>query len=298
MSASGMRRTGFPFQSSVEGVNTMLRKILIAGAVLLVAVIGFRALRHCHLGSYVFSQWDQICQEARNQIPTDVELNRLQYEISQMDQDIKSKARPLAELSFEIKQLKQDVGETVQDLERGKKVLQTMTAELDKGAPDGHFVINNREFDETQLKQRIGDTFNTCKLLETKLSNQKQTLNLKQSQYNAIQEQANKLATQRRQFQLQLENLRAEQEKLKIEQINSRPTEDNSRVNTIKKGIQELQKRIATQRKENDLLKQHPFADLEENNAPAAPDVNLQDVRTYLNGNANQNRTQKVTQNN
>jgi len=256
----------------------MCRKLLIAGAFLLV---GLFAVKKLHLDGYVSTAWKGICQEARNQIPTKFEMDRLENEIAQMDKDIERLADPLSELDFDIKVLKQEITQLARDVDRGKKALASWAEELEKGSQVVHF--EGKDYTNRQVKQLAQETLTNCKLKETQLGTKRQTLEIKQKHYDALYEQANQLAGLKKQFEIELANLRAEQEKLKVEQMNAPVVQDNGRVGRIKEAMDNLKRKLGSQRTKVDLLRRPPFTtEPAPSSVNTVPEPNLEEIRSYL----------------
>ncbi len=276
----------------------MLRKLLIAGAILLVAVIGFRAVRHSDFGGYVCSQMRKAYQEARNQIPTQIELDRLEYDIAQMDRDIQKLADPLASLDFDIRHLKGEITQTAAKLDAGKTRLTAWTNDLEK--KNGHVIFEGKQVSDHQLRRMVSHEFKVCKSLEAQLKAKRNVLAAKQKQYDAIYDQANKLAAAKKEFQVDLDNLRAEQELLKVSRLESTvPVYDGTRADSIKDRLQNIQKRLEQEKAKLRILKLPPFA--VEPTAPPqepAPEVNVQEIRSFLQGNTAHQKTVETVENN
>ena len=70
--------------------------LLIIGAVLVVKT---------SLASYAGTLWSQFSTQAKNQIPTRFELDRVRHELGQLDGDVSVMIRPIAEYRADIVRL-------------------------------------------------------------------------------------------------------------------------------------------------------------------------------------------------
>jgi len=268
----------------------MCRKILITGAILVAGLVVMNKLAP----GFVGTAWTGICKEARNKIPTRFELDRLENEIAQLDRDIEQLAGPIAEADYDLKQLKKDITKISANLERGKKALTAWTNDLDRGSPVIHY--EGKDYNQRQMKQKVQETFTTCKLLETQLNSKEQLLAATQQRHDALYEQANQIAALKKQFEIEVANLRAEEEKLKVAKMGNTPVKENARVAQIKEGIRNLQKQMAVAQTTRELLNRAPFNTEPNttNNVNTTPEPNLEEIRHFLQGNGDQKNLQTI----
>lgn len=256
----------------------MIRKLLIAGAILLVGIV---AVRKLHLGGYVSAAWHRIQQEARSNIPTDVEFERIEYEIAKLDNDIEALADPLAELDFDIKTHQREIDAIQEGLAKAKAVMKDWVAALDEGQTVIHWA--GRDYRPDQIRHKLAETFANCRRLEQQLETKQHLLEAKRKRFDAIYDQAEKLASRKREFEIRLENLRTQEEILKAQRIVNRPLHKNGRVRTIDEALKRIEKQQEKVKFKIDILQREPFARNE--NTPtvgAVPPVDLGEIRNYV----------------
>lgn len=257
----------------------MIRKLLIAGAILLVGAI---AVKKLHFDRYICSAVHHIRQRAQDGIPTEVQFEWLEDQIAHMDRDIQKLAKPLAELDFDIHQHKKEIGEIKTALTNGKKNLTEWVNFVDSGSPV--FEWRGREYSRQQMNRKLSQEFVNFKRLETQLQTKEKLLEAKQKQFDAIYDQADKLAAKKREFEIRLANLRAQEEQIKVADIANRPHRENGRVKEIDDAMRRIEKRQWVKEKTRELVNSGPF--VTEDQRPTqqdVPEVNTQQIRNYLN---------------
>src|SRR5262245_53901775 len=102
----------------------MKRKLIITGLLLLG---GLWLAKKTSLCSYASVLWAKVKSDVKEQVPTQVELERVRLEIASMDKDISNMLRPIAEQMATINRLKKDMQNSQAKLTEQKTTLLTMT---------------------------------------------------------------------------------------------------------------------------------------------------------------------------
>lgn len=261
-----------------------MKKVLIIG---LIVVGGFFLVRKTHLCSYAGTLWSRVGTEAKNQVPTKFELDRIRHEIARMDSDIKGMLSPIAENMAAVKRLNRDIDTTRVRLGEQKTTLLTMTHDLESNP---QFISYGGErYSADRVRNKLDRDFASYKRCESKLKSQEKLLEAKERSLSATREQLNKLIAKRREFEVRLGQLEADEETLQIARIGSRGIQlDDSRATEIEAALAEIEKRHDVQREELELMNGPLASDIIPVQEHDRPRVDVNTVRNYLqNGSEN-----------
>lgn len=258
----------------------MCKKLLIAGAILLALVI---AVKKLHFDGYVATAWNNIQSAVERQVPTEMKLDQLEYEIGQMESDIQKLADPLTETKFTIELLKKDIAQLNTNIDDGKKALSTWVAMLDSG--NRVLTIDGVSYNPRQLSQKVKSHVALCKRLEAQRDAKVKILALNEKKFNTLYQQAEQMATKKREFEVRLAELRAKAEEVKLADISGTVQVDDSRVKRINKGLERIGMQFEKLDIQRKLLESPPFAGANREPEDAqGQEIDLQEVRSYLNG--------------
>jgi hypothetical protein len=257
--------------------SSMVKKLLILGVIVLA---GLFLLKKTNLCSYAGTVWSQVRQEAKAQVPTKFELDRIRHEIGQMDGDIQGMVGPIAEHMTAISWLKKDMDKTRTRLAEHKADIQTMVADLDKGGE----IKYDRTYSPERIKAKVLADTAACKRLESHLAKQEQLVAAKEKALDATRAQLSKLISRKREFEVRLAELETNEEVLAVARLTTNVPVDNSRTAELNKAIDEIAKRQDREQKEIELR----------NNGELVTDSidvrvrdngnSLEDVRNWLQG--------------
>src|SRR5207249_1376927 len=163
--------------------------------------------------------WSQVKTETKNAVPTRFELDRVRHEIANLEDDVGTMIRPIAEYKATIVRLKKEIGQTEKALVEQKDVLLTMTRDLD-GNPTV-LVYAGEEYSADRVRHKLNKDFETYKRLEANLASQRKLLEAKETSLKATQEQLAKVIAKKREYEVRLAQLEADEETLHIARIGS-----------------------------------------------------------------------------
>jgi chromosome segregation ATPase len=255
-----------------------MKKLLIIG---LIVVGGVFVLRRTSLCSYAGTLWSRVGSEAKNQVPTKFELDRIRHEITRMDTDIKGMLSPIAENMAAVKRLNRDIDTTRTRLGEQKGTLLTMTHDLE--ANPQFISYGGERYSAERVRNKLERDFASYKRCEGKLKSQEKLLEAKERSLSATREQLNKLIAKRREFELRLAQLEADEETLQIARIGSKGIQlDDSRATEIEAALAEIEKRHDVQREELELMNGPLASDIIPVQERDRPHVDVNAVRNYL----------------
>jgi chromosome segregation ATPase len=201
--------------------------------------------------SYVGTAWCQVKSSAKNAVPTLFELDRVRHEIANLDGDVGTMIRPIAEYKATIVRLQNDIGRTEKVLGEQKIVLLSMTRDLEKNGDV--LVYAGEEYSAERVRAKLNKDFESYKRLEGNLKSQRQLLEAKEKSLKATQEQLAKVIAKKREYEVRLAQLEADEETLHIARLGSTLQIDDSRATQIEAALADIEHRHNVQRAEAEL---------------------------------------------
>lgn len=260
----------------------MCRKFFLFGALL---VAGFWVVKHTSLISYAKVLWAQVKSDAKNSVPTGIELDRARIEIAAMDRDISNMLRPIAEQMATIKKLKKDIDATRARLDDQKGVLLTMTKDLE-GDPTT-IEYDGEHYSADRVRTKLQRDFESFKRTEAALASQQKLLEVKERTLTSTREQLAKLIAKKRDYEIRLAQLDADEETLKIARMGTAIKADDSRAGEIEAIFSQIEHRHDVQRSELELLSgplASDFIPVERRTQAAPGKLDLRSIRNHLEG--------------
>jgi chromosome segregation ATPase len=252
-------------------------------ALLLVLAAGLFVYKKTQFGSYAGTLWSQVKQEAKDQVPTKFEIERVRHELGNLDGDISGMIRPIAEYMAAITRLKKDIQKTQTNLDEQKTVLLAMTHDLE-GNPT--FVeYGGEKYTSERVRGKLHKDFESFKRLESHLHSQKKLLEAKEASLKATQEQLAKVIAKKREYEVRLAQLEADEETLQVAKLGSKLEFDDTRTTQIEAALAEIEHRQNVLRAEVELQTGSLANDfIPVQKGRSGPDV--QTIRQYLEGSA------------
>ena len=248
----------------------------------LVVVVGAYLATKTSFGSYAGTLWSQAKTTAKEQIPTRFEIDRVRHELKQLDGDVGTIIRPIAEYKADIVRLQKEIGRTETALAEQKTALLTMTKDLE-GNPTV-VLYSGTEYAADRVREKLHRDFDAYQRMEKNLASQRKLLEAKEQSMQAAHDQLAKVIAKRREFEVRLAQLEADEETLQIARVGSKLEFDNSRATQIEAALAEIEQRHSVQRAEIELKTQTFVTDT----IPVGPQrqrrIDPESVRAYLGG--------------
>lgn len=216
-----------------------MKKLLIGAAVAVAAL--FVLGKTTNLFSYTGTIWSQARTEAKRQIPTKFELDRIRHEIANLDGDVDRMIRPVAEYKAVIDRMRRDIYRGEANLADQKKTLVALTDDLKTNHTT--LVYGGKRYAAETIRVKLSNDFEAFKRAEAHLTAQRKLLASKESSLKASQEQLLKVINKKKEYELRLAQLEAQEEALQVARIGSDIRVDNSRATQIEKALQDVEDR-------------------------------------------------------
>lgn len=226
----------------------MMRKIVIVG---LLAVAGLYLVKKTSMFSYAGTVWGQMQQEAKRQVPTKFEIDRVRNEVANMNRDISTMLHPIAEYMATVKRLEREVDEHRAQLTEQKARIMAVATDVKENPRQVSYAGNS--FSGEELRRQLQRDFDCFKRSETQLKSQEQLLSAKRKSLEATREQLSKLISKKREFEIRLAQLEADEEILNVARIGSNINVDDGRATQIEAALAEIEHRQEVVRSEIEL---------------------------------------------
>lgn len=217
---------------------------LLAAGVLAVVVLA----KTTSLSSYVGTLCSQARNAAKQQVPTEFEIDRISHDIASLDQALDQMIRPIAEHKISVDRLREEINRGEAKVTEQKKVLNDALATVKNAKPNERLTYGNKEFTATQVKLKIALDFESFKRLEATVGAQRKLLDSREQTLRAAQEQLQTFMSKKEEFRLQLAQLRAEHEINKVAAVGTNVEIDNTPLANIGRSLGELKDTIDRQR--------------------------------------------------
>lgn len=255
------------------------------GSVIALCVAGLVA-KKTNLTSYASVLWNNITNEAENQIPTKFELERIRNEIANLDSDISGMIRPIAETKAVIEKMTKDIDKDQKTLDEQKASLLTIVRQLE-GNPK-FVTVGLRQVDTAKVKVQLERDTDMLRKTELRIATQRKVLEAKHQSLAGTQEQLAKVISKKREYEVRLSQLEADEETLKIAKIGTEVQFDNSRATQIEEALAKVEHRQNVERNHLEMRTTNTPSLLTKD-AQTGP-VDLQAIRNYLSGDANDSK--------
>lgn len=256
-----------------------MKKYIIIGMIGAVALVAIA--KKTNVFSYASTLVAQVEKDAKNQVPTKFELERIRHEITALDSDIGQMIRPIAEYKSVIERMRKDITRNQANIEDQKKTLLAVVEDL-KGDPD-HLVYAGKKFSAERVRQQLQRDTESLKHLEKCVRTQQQVLEAKEQSLKATQEQLAKVISKKREYQVRLAQLEAQEETLQVARIGTEFKFDNTRATQIEEALAGVEQRQDVERQVIE-LRNGNLVTIPLNDRTQTGPVDLQTIRNYLEG--------------
>jgi len=226
----------------------MCKKVLIASLAILA---GVALLSSTRLGSHVRLWWKKANVALQKQVPVETEIERLRMELTRLQQDERRYNSALAEEMVAVDSLKEQIADAEAVLKRKKDRLLTMRNALKN---DGERVsINGNEYDRAKVEKTVLREYDSFKSAQRAVKAQKDLLAAREKGLVAARERVKAMKETKRDLEVELARLEAEMKAVRVAQTRSKFNFDDSKLSSIKRDVQELQKRVKVEQKKIEL---------------------------------------------
>jgi chromosome segregation ATPase len=228
----------------------MMKKIGIASVVVLAGLVLFTTTS---LGSYAKLAWKKSRESLKQQIPIEVEIERVRGEISQLGPDLDKNFNTLAKESVAIDNLRTDVKQTRANLEAQKKNILTMREDVQGKDGSEKIDYNGNKYSVVKVKAKLSRDWESYKQAEASLKAKEDLLEAKEQSLAAAREQISAMRVKKEQLEVQLAQMEAELKTLRVAETRGTFKLDDSRLANIESSMGEIRDRVKVAQKESEV---------------------------------------------
>jgi len=217
----------------------MLKKLLLVGGVLVLLaalVVGTSAL------SYVGTGVARIHDSVKSNVPIEFEIERARKMIKDLTPEIRRNMHLIAKEEVEVERLEKQAKEAAARLEKGRKELMRLNADLQSG--NGAYQYAGHTYTASQVKADLASRFERFKTQDATLLNLHKVLNARKKGLTAAREKLESMLAAKRQLIVDVENLEARLKMVEVAQTTSEFNFDDSHLARTKDLINEIHTRI------------------------------------------------------
>ncbi len=218
----------------------MCKKIGIAA---LAVVAGLFVLNRTKLGDWARFAFHSVKERVEATVPPEVELQRMRYEMTQLEPEISKNKDQLAKDIVDLKELKHDIVVAEANLQkRYEEIVSAKKAVEGAGDHVAKVSYNNRKLPPAKAKELIVKDYETYKSAKSALEMRKKLADAKET---AIEEATKQLANwqaSRDELKAQIDQLEAELNTIRIMEAKHDISFDNTRLTRLKDSIKEFKK--------------------------------------------------------
>jgi DNA repair exonuclease SbcCD ATPase subunit len=237
----------------------MCKKVGIAvGAVVLGLAVLMFLKPHSKLASLADWTWTSVTSAVDNSVPLDVEIDRINLDITRLSDDIKANFSKVAQDEVAISRLKKEIDTTRQNLVKDEAAILRMKKDVDSGVDP--IVYAGERFSRDKVVTKLSQDWESFKSAEATLKAKEKLLEHRQAQVEANNAKIKEMAALQDKLRTEVARLKAELEVARLAQVRSQVQVDDTRLANIKSSIQDVQDRIDVMKKDAEL--QGNFANL------------------------------------
>jgi chromosome segregation ATPase len=213
---------------------------LTLGALWTLGAITFGAHK---TNSLISCTWNKFQMDANNQVPVEVEIDRIKHEIAQLYNDQKQTMSTIAEETVAVRKLHQETGEIRANLDKQKRDLLAASKQLEERTFP--VVYGDREYSNPDhARDKVARELAIYKRNALELKAKEDLLKAREHNLHAAKEQLGSIKDQKRELEVRVAQLEAEYKSLQVAQTKSKFQFNDARLSGIKKSLDELETRV------------------------------------------------------
>jgi hypothetical protein len=232
----------------------MCKKLVLAvGAV----IVGLLVISFTGVSSLLTVKWNETRGWMQRQVPLETQIETLKVDASKIDGDIKKNLGKLAAQEVEVDRLEANVLAMKDKQASTKADIAAMSKALD--SKETKVAYNGRTYRQSDLTLKLESALNTYEISKAEIKTKEQVLAQKRQALDLSHQRISDMRTKKEQLRVSIADLERRIEALKLKQIDSPVDVDNSAVSRCNALVDQLNKEIAVQEKEADLLHQYGY---------------------------------------
>jgi chromosome segregation ATPase len=202
-------------------------------------------------GPYLNTKFHHLSRDMHNWVSPEDQIATIRDQLNQIEPDIRRNLSGLAEESVAVDNLRNDIADAKVRLDKQKKVVLTMKADLETGAKTVSY--RGIELTSDELRDRLTQEFDAYKAGEKALKAKQDVLKAKEAGLNAAKAKISEMRTQKETLEAELAKTEADLKMVQLREAQSKFQVDDSRLSAIKQSMRNLKDRVASMEKERQL---------------------------------------------
>jgi len=228
-----------------------MKKLLVIG---LLAVGGLWVCRNTNLPSYISTLMCRGQRALKNQVPRDLEIERLRNDIAKLDTRVRDLIGPIADKLVRIQELEAEVKTARGNQARLKQDVLALSAKVDKG---GEFVSwDNETYTVADARSRLEADLARYEDLGATVKHREHALTALRESVRLGKKRLTTLKEQKRNFEARLARIEAAQEYLTQEEAKVGRNGNQDPASNIDQGLKDLERRLKVLQSELELERQ------------------------------------------
>ena len=223
----------------------MCKKIGIAAVAVLA---GLLVLNNTRLGSWVGFAWKKAKDGICKQVPPEVEIERLRYELTQIDKEIDKNTKALAPDVVAVEELQKQVDNGTKNL----KVRYAALMKAKKSVDDGDKLVsfNGRQLKPDAARQAIRAEWDSYVLFEKTLKSKEKLLESKERHLAQAKKALANWSQTRNELVAQIDAIEADLKEVRMAEAEENFQIDNTRLTRFQGSLDELKKSVRVKQEE------------------------------------------------
>jgi chromosome segregation ATPase len=205
-------------------------------------------------GSHMSTLYHRVAHKVSRQVPPEFEIARIRDQLNQIEPDIRKNLSSIAEETVAVDNLKQDIADRQARLEKQKKRVLAMKADLETGAKTVRY--SGLELTADEVRDRLAHEFEAYKTGEAATKAKEEELKAREKGLNAAKAKIATMRSAKEQLEAELAKTEADLKMVQLTQTQSKFQVDDSRLAGIKESMRNLKDRVRAMEKESELQAQ------------------------------------------
>jgi chromosome segregation ATPase len=194
------------------------------------------------VGSYARLGWGWLGEAASDAVPLEVELQRAQQMIDDLEPEIQKHAKSIARDKIELARLQKQADTTAADLDKAKSDVTRLADDLKRG--EGQYAYGGKTYTAAEVKEDLSGRFQRLKGRSATHEKLGQMVAARESSLRSASDRLQGMLEAKNQLEVEIENLQARVASLRVAQTASESKLDDSHLAKTRSLLDDLASRV------------------------------------------------------
>lgn len=227
----------------------MLKKIVLGSAIVLGAgglLVGTSAV------SYMKTGYHSLRDTIKEQIPLDVEIQRVRDMIVDLKPEIAGNLKVIAREEVEVARLQREVEAKKGTLAKSKNAILKLKDDAQSGVT--YVTYNGKKFDMEQVRKDLSDRFKSYQTQEATADKLEKVLEARERNLEGARRKLDEMLAAKRQLEVDVENLQARLTMVEVAKTSNQFSVNDSRVSSVRQSVADIGTRIDVEERLTDVM--------------------------------------------